>query len=562
MADAQAMSSKPKYERIVLEQSGREFLRDVQKEEEKASAEIRALSLVAQAFSKRKAVNFQVYPANEKWNVPYAILTIVGEHPVNWRVFYSESNNMIYCTPESASGGTGTSYYQKLEDLTKVPDRSWADNLITGCAKVEAQKSRPYYQEVWNDPFYQKQIEETQDLLKSYPQASLREINENGVRHAIVYKGKDGAEHIFHIKTDNFLSKDAKELDLVYAPGSAGSERFSSTYSVSGAYHMELFLKGLPKWEEHFLRAQHDFEEAKADLAQVASFDLPRNRPVGYLGFSGMGDAENKRMWSETLKQDHVLPQLMSACGYQMVCRDKTKVVEELREEPEKLIEKRVKELYDSGVRDFFLNFNMHGDYLDMVCHWDTATEKDKTSTLSPQKLQAIFEKYKDCKFTVNSHACHGGGLAPMMREFRDFPGAPEGRVTVFVHTKEDSVNKPNGLGYQRTFLLQLAQRIRGDKGAPANYGESHMRADAAVRRVEHQGSEWLHNDPECWRSRPGKPSIKTSQLDGAKPVTDALAKSVEQYFAGDTGIALSHTIGSHASPHGLPSWGVPKGRC
>lgn len=373
----------------------------------------------------------------------------------------------------------------------------------------------------------EKNIEWLGSVIKDLPGASLKKVDENGYHHALVIAKENKKEEVWYIRSIGVTGP-------VFFMGFGGGWGF--TFINKEDPQAIAVYEGDSKLDKAGLlnildEARHNAAGQKNDPAGAKKFDLTKKRPIGYLCFNGF-DESDKQSRQQYYEYSHALPELLNSCGYDMVCLDNKKRITELQKMPNpdavtalvanpslsgiatfaatpfesnaKLVERQVEALHRQGVRDFYLNFLTHGDRKEGMKAYDGSWFKG-------DDLKDILLKYGDCRFTIDATGCEGGGLIGMMRNFKDAADAPEGRVGVFVHTKEDFWTLSHD--YQSLLVKVLADMASGAKDAPQTYGEAAYRADLERRRLTNG-----RHDPEFWKSMPGQPSIRTAQNDTSRP--------------------------------------------
>lgn len=328
-------------------------------------------------------------------------------------------------------------------------------------------------------------------------------------------------------------------------------ERSDSTHSYINMRNLTVFDPKLaanpitvkqcpPKFGVMLDRAQDAIIE-HTDPANVKSFDLPRNKPIGYISFDGMECQTDTILFSNSKEIQYALPEAMVAAGYQMVTENNERKVTPKKKED---IEKHIKALYDAGIRDFYLSFNAHGNSHETTFSWDEKGEKKET-TINSNEMRDLLEKYDDCTFAIQTISCRGGGMIRAMEIFDDKKDAPKNRVALFTMTKQDSENFDDVCYYQRQMLMQLKAMQDKSKGAPKTYGEAHLCADKNSKSTRittfNQGVQYQDVNPEAWLSQPGAPCKRTSMLT-PKNKSDPLLKSLELFHAGYSPTANPHT--------------------
>jgi hypothetical protein len=370
----------------------------------------------------------------------------------------------------------------------------------------------------------QKNIDWFNAITKDIPGASLKAMDENGYHHALVLTGEDKKEDTWYIKNIGVSGA------VFFGFGSWGFTLVNKDDPQMLAVH-EGKMKLSAKEFLHILQeARISAISQKNDPAGQKKFDLTKERPIGYVCFNGF-DESDKTSRTQYYEYSKALPELLKRCGYDMVCLDDKSRITKLQALPSpravashaanpsfdgitrfaatplennaQLVERQIAALHKQGVRDFYLNFLSHGDAKKGLLGYDDVW-------LKADDLKKILVTYSDCRFTIDATGCEGGGLIGMMRDFKDAPDAPEGRVTVFVHTKEELSTLSHE--YQALLIKLLADMAEGGKDAPKTYGEAHYRTDMERRRLSNG-----RHDPEFWKSMPGQPSLRTAQNDAPR---------------------------------------------
>lgn len=271
-------------------------------------------------------------------------------------------------------------------------------------------------------------------------------------------------------------------------------------------------------------KMQNAIEEVR-DPGKAHSYDLSKDRSIAYLGFDGLGKSGGPgQVLEPQTKLLHAMPEMLVNAGYKMVGTEPR--ITQLAEDPANAVRKRIKEQYDLGVRDFYLNFSAHGTKDGILSSGDENGPK-----LTHKELEKIVkEEYPDCRFTINANSCFGGGLADFMKAFQDnkeyvdkegkLKKVEAGRVAVFLQTKPDAINA--GEDYTNALLAELDKMARHEKGAAAGYGEAHLRADMKAKSRTFDG-RYHPFDPEVYFSQPGAKSTYTVQADRTHGVPDGI---------------------------------------
>lgn len=383
-------------------------------------------------------------------------------------------------------------------------------------------------------------------LFKDSKDVTFKKIDADGYHHALIRKKADGSEDIWYQKYTALDGPNRNTARWVIHFVHKDDPEMISHWE--GYFHKQLdMLRG--SIVQSLDDARENIYSERNDLAEVKKFDLPKDKPIGYLCFNGFGkkDSEDPNYFKTEIDRGKVLPELLTRCGYDMVCADdvqKKTPVKKLGENSAQYIEQEVEKLYQKGVRNFYLNFLAHG-LSDATWVEFESNGKKVSEPISGQDFRKILTKYQDCTFAIHTVACRGGGLIGMMREFEDNPEAQPGRVTVFTEAKEGFDGGANLYGSRLiSVLAAMADHV---EGAPKTYGEAHYRADIKTRHALYS------NDPEFWKSMPGEKSKRTAKNDSLKLDSNAspsLAAAVTQYLGGYSPLKPSDDSVPH---HDLP---------
>ena len=403
-------------------------------------------------------------------------------------------------------------FFFEIGDKKKLFEYPVAQGYLSGWIVRGISNHTPYYNPPRIDPAMLAELQKT----FSPPTAgvSFTKVNDKGHSYSLVIE-KNGEKDIWYM--DETLPAD-KDYPLRACLTSAKDSTLS--FMVDKGSKAQDVLKRIED-------IRSDAENEKNDSAQVTQFELPReNKRIGYLGLNGMLDKKNAEDFAGQTKLLYAMPELLTRCGYHMVCADDNHGVIELRDDPKKSIKNAIHKLYMNGVQDFYLNINAHGNTGETATYWSDSKGVVRCAELNSKDIRDIISDYPYCHFTINSASCHGGGLIAMMRDFKDpIANAAPGKVSVFVHTKEGMVN----LEYYNSFLVeQLTKMADNAPDAPKTYGEAHRRADLATKRVK---TDFGTIDPEYWKSMPGQPSKRTADSEVVDPMKDAINKALSGYI-------------------------------
>lgn len=240
-------------------------------------------------------------------------------------------------------------------------------------------------------------------------------------------------------------------------------------------------------------------ENEGKDPAKIHAFDLPKDRPIAYIGLID-ANPRNDPIIASLVDDMKYWPELLVACGYKIAAAPAARYIP-VADDPAVILEQHVREQKKKGIRDLYLNLTGHGN-LGGIHFLYTDKEKEiHHEVLTSEKLFALFDAHQDCRFTVSTVGCHGGGFAPAVQEYKD-PAGIDGRITIFLQVKSHSVNQEGRLkgvegvkgapkAHSTYYCVFLAQELLQKKGG---YGAAHLRADEAAKRI-------IPCDAEVWRS-------------------------------------------------------------
>ena len=244
--------------------------------------------------------------------------------------------------------------------------------------------------------------------------------------------------------------------------------------------------------------AMLSYRSERRDAAQMQTFDLPKDSPIGYIGLIDANPFDD-HIVASMVDDMRYWPELLAACGYKVVADAAARYIP-VADDPAAILEKHVRAQKKKGIRDFYINLIGHGDSGGV--HFSYKKEGETYHTvLTSGKLFALFDAHQDCAFTVSTVACQGGGYATAMKRYKD-PSGKEGRITIFLQTKGHGLNQEGRLkgregvngapkAHSTYYGVFFTKEILQGKGG---YGAAHLRADEASRMI-------IPSDPEVWRS-------------------------------------------------------------
>ncbi len=246
------------------------------------------------------------------------------------------------------------------------------------------------------------------------------------------------------------------------------------------------------------------YESEQKDAAGMKHFEIAGKEPLGYVE---VADLSNDLM-RETVNGTKMFPQAL-ALRYNVLVPEGGAVTDLSISglDPERTLHARIQKLYDMGVRNFYVNIQAHGTPMGFGFGGNR---------LTPSQVTSLFTTFSDCRFTVNTIACYGGGMNETFARYADFSSAQRGRVTVITQTKGDTVNRSIYYsGNDRASIYQAALAralVRGDSaGRRLTFGEAHLLADQEAR-------ERGYTDAGAFRSNPGAFPDQTAEQQRKQP--------------------------------------------
>lgn len=225
-------------------------------------------------------------------------------------------------------------------------------------------------------------------------------------------------------------------------------------------------------------------------------FEVADSEPMGYIEFMDLSDRLTKSISAEGQQ----FPSLLAE-RYNVVRAPGSSIDASKGRNPMAALRAQVKTLTENGVKNVYLSVYAHGS--DDAMHFGD-------NDVKPSEFTALFAEFPDCKFTLNTISCYGGGISEEMRRFKDHEGAQNQRVSVFTQTKGDVVNigtkntENFATLYNAALAKYLAQGVNGRPGPRLTYGQAHLKADRFARMG--QGT-----DAEVNVSMPGDMSRRTA---------------------------------------------------
>lgn len=260
-------------------------------------------------------------------------------------------------------------------------------------------------------------------------------------------------------------------------------------------------------------------EDARPEV--IKSYELPKDRPIGYIGIV---DSSDDIIVRGTRPDTMHFAGRMNEAGYTVVTPEGYDAIEHIEgsESPKDAITRRLDALKAAGVTDVFLEPSGHGlneegtdnngkEYPDGV-YFEVGTGgkygHGHYQVLTDADLHDILRSYPEMNFTIKTPACSGGGLAEMMDsgkyEEPDNARVNEGgrpRVVMVLQSKAFGTNQEGRLkqgdnpreypifsAYYDVFLADALFEQGMD------FGAAHLYADTKAK-------ELIPCDAELWYS-------------------------------------------------------------
>ncbi len=247
--------------------------------------------------------------------------------------------------------------------------------------------------------------------------------------------------------------------------------------------------------------AEKNYASEVADEAKMGEgFEISDGGPIGYISLADKSDPLTNQDYATT--SDNMAMVLGSRYDMRVAPGSD---IDGSKTNPVTALRATIQQQYKEGIRNFYINVFAHGS--------EGATWFGKNRVEPGQLSQMFKSEFPDCKITLNTLACYGGGIGDEMKEFVDNKDAKNQRVTAFSQTKGDVVNFGAGLGgdystrYNAKLAVALTQGIDGRPGKKLTYGEAHLQADRLAKFGQ-------MTDAEVHSSQPGAKSTHTADLN------------------------------------------------
>lgn len=207
-----------------------------------------------------------------------------------------------------------------------------------------------------------------------------------------------------------------------------------------------------------------------SDPARVASFDLPRDRQVGYVGICD----------TDGLDMQHIshFPAILNGHGYNVVTTGRWATAIN-RENPIGVIRGQVALMHGKGVKDFVIDMYPHGT--------SSYMSFSNGQRIHPADIRALVNAFPDSKFLIRTNSCYAGGLEGMNLQDA-FSGDDDlsRRLTIVYQTTNrtpNRVSRASGEGsYISAYDAILIQYMKDNPGC--TLGAAMRHADLQVKRI------------------------------------------------------------------------------
>lgn len=289
--------------------------------------------------------------------------------------------------------------------------------------------------------------------------------------------------------TDFVLTKlDAQGCQLPHA-SVVVEDLFTFELDSSGRSALRL----APNWTQVVDRCRGEvtqIQQSEArDAADMRSFDLPRERPLGTVQLLSQNTDDHALRPGGPADYRH-FTELLARRGHTVVPLQRGLSIP-VQQDPSQIVRDALYEFTGRGIRDVFLNLHTHGkDGFYFPRGADLPPYR-----LTHTDLMAVFREFPDVQVTINSVACYGGWKDTDGAALQDAPGAPEGRVTVITQTTPEAYNTSSG-NYDTALNHYLA--LTNADGTPKHtFGQAHLLADRDTQ-------SFMGFNPRVRRSSPG----------------------------------------------------------
>ena len=334
---------------------------------------------------------------------------------------------------------------------------------------------------------------------------------ESGYEYAFIAEYNDGTKEKWYLNQEaRYLDQFPKGSELnnvglgIWKAEDMGSEnRLSKVDKLTQNFftYGEAFHDGTIDASYLFRRfneAKKNREVEQKDPANVAAFDLPKDKPIGYIGLISANWKEDPV--SAGMADDvRFMPEVMSSLGYQMVTLGENMECIAASREPTRFIEKMIEAYKERGVNHIFIHPGTHGARDSFIFQDNESRPGDPTKRL--RGLSDTYKKHPDIKCFLYSPSCCGGGTGKDIKDYHEPENAENGQVTSFLQSKgygiveegriEGTVNN-NGSPkvYSTYFNIFFIEYLR--QGMP--FGEAFKKADIDSKKL-------FPSDPEVWKS-------------------------------------------------------------
>ncbi len=237
--------------------------------------------------------------------------------------------------------------------------------------------------------------------------------------------------------------------------------------------------------DRKILDAKRYAQLEKTDGADMKNFDVAR--PGEKLGYLELRDATDEKLITKIDRSKY--PQIL-AKRYAVYQHPNGRIDAKITSYAKEQLMSRLQDMHNVGVRNFYIDVNAHG-YDDGIY-----IGQDR---IDPSFFTEMFNTYKDCTFTLNTIACHGGGMKNEMEKFQE--KNKEGRVTVITQSKNDvsntayAIKENNNYNYDTLYNSILIRYLMQGydaqySGEKLTYGQAHLLADKETKLLTGHDAE------------------------------------------------------------------------
>ncbi|MFC1599509.1 hypothetical protein ACFL3T_00590 [Patescibacteria group bacterium] len=281
-------------------------------------------------------------------------------------------------------------------------------------------------------------------------------------------------------------------------------------HQIYALISLQDFLKGntlnIPVINKKIAKAFDNYRLQEKNKGALQRFDLPKNRKIGYISLV-------KKNPDKAVDRDQEfsihMAKVLKAAGYKIdLSAMKGKHFAETNN-PKTFLKKQLNILYSKGVRDFYLALNGHG----------LPSGVDIGKMFSGKDLVEIISdpKFRQCKFTVTSSACHGGGFRKAVLAYVKKNPAQAKNIGIFLQTKPSTSNLSAELGsdkntYSTYYYVLFANYLLSGM----TFGQAAYKADVESQRMALTNAESIVGGKLIAQQTPSKSSTNAPSTANA----------------------------------------------